>query len=542
MEIDQDARQDSRAPRRRRTSSPRRVLLASVAGSVVLAGVVTLVPLLRDGAPPPALGPVGRAQAAYGAGVPAALPDLAALIGDREAHVRRHPGDEESWAVLGSAYVEQGRRTADLAFLAKADDALKRSLAARSGAAGNVEALAGMAVLANARHDYRAAKKYAEAAVARAPERWTLYPPLIEAYGGVGDHKAVGKALEKLQELGSGSAVMARTAQVYRDRGWREDSAAYLSDAAALAETPAEQASYQHRFGELMFERGEPAAALNYFEAALRTEPEHHASLAGKGRALAALGRTSDATISYQAAIAKLPRPEHALELGELYESLGMEPASQAQYELLRARVEQESAVGVNDALILGRFEADHGDPEAAVRRLTAEYKRQPGREVSDALAWALHRAGKSKKALPYATRAMKDGPMSALFAYHRGEIEREVGKYGAARRHLEQAMRVNPHFSPLLAPSASEALVALGEPPEGGPENMHGKPTAPPPKPAAPVRPTVPNSPAPTPSSTPKPSPTATRTPSPSASPTKSARPALEDKPEGRKPSPSGA
>ncbi|MDI3421275.1 tetratricopeptide repeat protein [Streptomyces luteolus] len=526
MEIDQDARQDSRAPRRRRASSPRRVLLASVAGAVVLAGVVTLVPLLRDGAPPPALGPVGRAQAAYGAGVPAALPDLAALIGDREAHLRRHPGDEESWAVLGSAYVEQGRRTADLAYLTKADEALKRSLAARSGEAGNVEALAGMAVLANARHDYRAAKKYGEAAVARAPERWTLYPLLIEAYGWVGDHKAVGKALEKLQKLRSGSAVMARTAQVYRDRGWREDSAAILSDAAALAETPAEQAAYQHRFGELMFERGEPAAALNYFEAALRTEPEHHASLAGKGRALAALGRTSDATISYQAAIARMPRPEYALELGELYESLGMEPASQAQYELLRARVEEESKAGVNHALVLGRFEADHGDPEAAVRRLTAEYKRQPGREVGDALAWALHRAGKSKKALPYATRAMKDGPMSALFAYHRGEIEREVGKYGAARRHLQQAMRVNPHFSPLLAPSASAALDALGEPPEGGPANMHGGPTAPPPEPAAPTRPAAPDSPAP------KPSPTATRSPSPSASPSKSSKPSRSPSP----------
>ncbi|MDI3407995.1 tetratricopeptide repeat protein [Streptomyces cavernicola] len=537
----------ARAARRRRAASPRRVLLASVAGAVVLAGVVTVVPRLAEDGAPPALGPVGRAQAAYGAGVPAALPDLAALIGDREAHLRRHPADEESWAVLGSAYVEQARRTADLAYLAKADAALKRSLARRSGAQGNVEALAGMAVLANARHDYRAAKKHGEAALAKAPQRWTLYPLLIEAYGGLGDDKAVGKALEKLQELRSGSAVMARTAQVYRDRGWREDAAAYLSDAAALAETPAEQAAYQHRFGELLFERGEPAQALNYFEAALRTEPEHHAALAGKGRAQAALGRNSEAMASYQAAITKLPRPEYALELGELYESLGMTPAAQAQYELLRARVREESTVGVNAQLILGRFEADHGDPAAAVRRLTAEFRRRPGREVSDALGWALHRAGQSEKALPYATRAMKDGPMSALFAYHRGEIEREIGKYGPARRHLQQAMRINPHFSPLLVPYAQEALDALGEPPEGGPANMDGTPTPPPspPRPAAPARP---NSPAARPSSKPtatptaKPSPKPTATPSPSATPTPAPSTSPPKSPAPSKISPSGA
>ncbi|MFC7309874.1 tetratricopeptide repeat protein [Streptomyces monticola] len=465
------------APRRRLSPAARRALFTSVAGAAVLTGLLTLVPLLQDEETKPALGPVGRAMAATGAGAPAALPDLAALIGDREAHVRTHPGDEESWAVLGAAYVEQARRTADLTYYPKAEDALKRSLATRHADQGNVEALAGMAALAAARHDYRAAKKWGELAVMQAPERWTLYPNLIDAYGRLGDHKAVGKTLEKLQELQSGSAVMARTAQVYRDRGWREDAAAALSDAAALAETPTEQAAYLHRVGELAFERGEAAEALRYFEAALRTDPEQHAALAGKGRALMALGRTSEALVAHQAAVTKLPLPEHILELGELYESLGMEPASQAQYDTLRARIKEESAGGVNDALVLGLFEADHGDADAAVRRLTAEWKRHPGRQTTDALGWALHRAGDSKKALWYAKKAMKDGPRSALFAYHRGQIERGLGEPGAARRYLQEALRINPRFSPLFAPYAEEALDELGEPPEGGPANMHGKP-----------------------------------------------------------------
>ncbi|WP_344529690.1 tetratricopeptide repeat protein, partial [Streptomyces rectiviolaceus] len=447
----------------------------------------------------PALGPAGRAMAAAGAGAPAALPDLTVLIGEREAHVRKHPGDDQSWAVLGAAYVERGLRTADSAYYPKAEEALRTSLKTRPE--GNAQALTGMAVLANARHDFRGAKKWAESAVKLSPKRWSTYPALIDAYSGLGDAKGVGKALETLQELNSGASVMALSGQVYRDRGWREDAASKLMDAAALAEGPAAKAACLYRVGELSWERGEPSEALRYYEAALLSDPDHHPSLAGKGRALAALGRTSEALRSYQSALVRQPAPGYALELGELYESLKLAPAARAQYDVLRARVKQEGFNGVNDERILGLFEADHGDAEAAVDRLRKEFKRHGSPEVADALGWALHRAGEGKEALKYATRATKKGPRSAVFAYHRGEIERELGRYGAARRHIGEALRLNPHFSPLLAPEAEEAMNALGDPPEGGPEEMY----APTPQAAPPSTPRPPSEaqPKPTPRTT---------------------------------------
>ncbi|MDG4862615.1 hypothetical protein P8605_31205, partial [Streptomyces sp. T-3] len=443
--------------------------------------VLMIVPALQHGGTPPALGPAGRAMAAVGAGAPASLRDLGALIRDREAHLAQHPGDEESWAVLGAAYVDHGRRVADYSYYPRAEEALNKSLAARPGDRGNIEALSGMAALAHARHDYRAAKKWGELAVMQAPQRWTLYPDLIDTYGKLGDHKSVGKALEKLQELRAGSAVMARAAQVYRDRGWREDAAAAISDAAALAETPAERAAYLHRIGELSWERGEAAEALRYFDEALRTDPDHHPSLAGRARTQAALGRHREAMLSYQAALTKQPLPEYNLELGELQESLGQEAAARVQYGLLRDRIKKEAGLGVSDELVLGMFEADHGDPDAAVHRLLVEWRRHPSRQATDALGWALHKAGDHKRAFWYVKRAMEKGPRSALFVYHRGQIERAMEQYGAARRHLQEALRINPAFSPLLAPLAREALDALGEPPEGGPENMHGRPPQPP-------------------------------------------------------------
>ncbi|MFE0175618.1 tetratricopeptide repeat protein [Streptomyces sp. NPDC059002] len=452
--------------------SVKRVLIASVAASAVLGGVLVLLPPDGGDAAPPALGPAGRAMVAVGAGVPAALPDLAALIGERETHLRTHPGDGQSWAVLGSAYVAQGTRTADVAYYPKAEQALRTSL--KTGPQGNAEALTGLAALANARHDYRTARKWGERAARLAPKRWTSYPALIDAYTGLGDTKAVGKALASLQELGSGAAVMTRAGQVYRDRGWREDANAALTDAASLADAPALKAACLHRVAELAWERGEPTEALRYYDAALAADPDHHPSLAGRGRALASLGRSSAALQAYRAALTKQPMPEYALELGELYESLKLGPAARAQYDALRARVRQEGAGGVNNERILGLFEADHGDADAAVERLTAEYKRHGSPATADALGWALHRSGDGEAGLKLVTKAMEKGPRSALFAFHRGQIERELGYYGAARRHLGEALRINPYFSPLGVPAAKESLAALGEPPEGGPEEMY--------------------------------------------------------------------
>ncbi|WP_039932747.1 tetratricopeptide repeat protein [Streptomyces viridochromogenes] len=453
-----------------------RVVLAAVAGCAVLGGVLVLVlPGERRPEPPAPPSPGAVAMAAVTTGLPAALPDLAELIDEREKRLRKHPGDARSWAVLGTAYVERGRRLADPAYYPRAEKALRTSLRARPKR--NTEAVAGLAALANARRDFSAARRWGEAALKLEPRKWTTYPLLIDAYTGLGEHESAERMLDRLTELRSGPAVLARAAAVYRDRGRPEDAAASLADAAAGARTPAERAAYLERAGQLAWERGDLQDALRHFQEAVRLDPDQRAAQAGQGRALAALGRTSEALNAYRVALAKQPCPRYALELGELYESLGMPEAALVQYDLLRERVRRAVAGGADEELVLGQFEADHGDPRAAVRRLRAEWRRQPGTEVADALGWALHRAGKHEEALRFAVRATDEehsgGVRSAVYTYHRGMIERELERYGSARRHLAEALRINPHFSPLYVPAARAATEALGEPPDVGVPEM---------------------------------------------------------------------
>ncbi|MEU3397782.1 tetratricopeptide repeat protein [Streptomyces filamentosus] len=451
-----------------------RLVLASGVGAVVAATALLYLPELRGGdGPPRRPGPVERAVDAARAGAPAALPDLTALVRDREGWLREHPDDGASWAVLGAAYAERGVRLGDVRDLPRAERALNRSLAELPAARGNVDAQLGLGALAAARGDWKAAKEWGERARKAAPRRWTVYPPLIEAYGGLGDRPAAWKAMERLEELHGGAVVRGLAAQTYRDRGWREDADATALDAAALAGTDAERAEAYARLGRFAWERGEPAEALERYGAALRSVPDHGPSLAGRARALAALGRTAEARREWRAAVARQPLPEYVLESGELAEALGADGEAQAAYERLRGGRWASGSTEV----VRGLLDADHGDPAGAAARLRAAWTGgHRSAAVADALGWALHRAagpGGSEEGLRYARRAVDEGPRSASYTYHLGEIERALGRTGPARRHLAEALRIHPSFSPLHAPRARTALAELGEPdPDAVPED----------------------------------------------------------------------
>ncbi|WP_329560553.1 tetratricopeptide repeat protein [Streptomyces uncialis] len=457
----------------------RRALTVTAVLGLVAGGAAALVmwPQPRT-AVPPAPGPGARALSAVETGTPAASADLTALIAERVRHLRAHPRDDESWAVLGAAYAERGTRTGDSADFPRAQRALESSLAARPE--GNARALTASAQLALARQDPRAAAGQAERAVRIAPERWPGYPPLIDAYRGLGDDKAAGKALETLRGLRAPEVVVRfAAARLYRDRGWREDAAANLGDVVAAARSATEEADARRLLGELAAERGEPERALGWFDGALRVGPDRYEALAGRARALAALGRSGEAVRVYREAYAGRPVPEYALELGELHESLGAGREARERYDVVRERVRARDAHGVRGGLLLGTLDADHGDADAvgsAVSLLRDETEARGASPVAlDAYAWALFRAGEVSAADALYREVRQKGGRGALFAYHRAEVALSLGDPGSARRGFGEVLRVNPFVSPLVGVRVRGALAELGEPSPGGPEVTHG-------------------------------------------------------------------
>ncbi|HEX4811492.1 MAG TPA: hypothetical protein VFV66_01890 [Nonomuraea sp.] len=401
-------------------------------------------PLRRDEPPPVARTPY----------------DPAAYVGLAQEHLRRHPGDAATWASLGHAYLEQGRASGDTAYHGKAQGAFERALRLSPGEA---DALIGMGALANARHDFAGALRWAGRVRAAAPYRWPLYGVLTDAYLELGDYARAEDSLRRMLNGRPDLASFTRVARVEHLRGHNDRARRALVRALEIAANPAEQAFCLWQLGDLAWSEGDLGTAVDSHTRALAADPGQAPSLAGRARALAALGRTGEARRDYAAAVARAPA--YAAEYGELLDHLGDRAGAKRQYAVFAAQEKLLAAGGAGDDLAMGRFEADHGRPAAAVRRLRAEWKRRQSVDVADALGWALHRAGRHREAAAYARRAGRLGGRNALFAYHRGEIERALGHDAAARALLAEALSVNPHFSPSAAARARALLAAEPHP-----------------------------------------------------------------------------
>jgi hypothetical protein len=113
-------------------------------------------------------------------------------------------------------------------------------------------------------------------------------------------------------------------------------------------------------------------------------------------------------------------------------------------------RVDLESAV----------YRADVGttpaETVALARRARAE---RPSIYGDDALAWALARAGRCEKALPWSRRSLRLGTRDPLLFFHRGYAEGCAGNPAARRAWYARALALNPEFSVRWAPVARAAL-----------------------------------------------------------------------------------
>src|SRR5690606_15485083 len=88
---------------------------------------------------------------------------LAASAARAQERLQRVPGDWRTWAALATSYVELSRVTSDARYYSMAEQAIRRSLEIRPE--GNVEAMVVAGALANARHDFDAARTFARDAI-----------------------------------------------------------------------------------------------------------------------------------------------------------------------------------------------------------------------------------------------------------------------------------------------------------------------------------------------------------------------------------------
>lgn len=388
---------------------------------------------------------------------------LAGAIEKAQERLRTLPKDDRTWAELGSAYVQQARVTGDPSYYPKAQGALERSLQLQPTA--NVAAMVGMGSLANARHEFALAKDWGRRATVANPYQAGAYGVLADALTQLGDDKGADAAVQKMLDLQPGLASFSRASYAFEQRGQTSQARDSMQRALSEATDPADIGFCRYYLGELAFNSGDPEAAMEQYRLGLLAAPTSDPLLAGRAKAESALGRTDAAVADYAQVVARLPLPEYVFEYAQLLASLGRSGEAKAQFALLTSIQQLFTANGVVDDLTSAIVEADHGDPAEAVKHARAEWGRRHSVLVADALGWALHRAGKDAEALPYAVQAGRLGWQNATFAYHQGMIELALGHRAAARGHLADALKINPHFDRVQAPKAIAALNSLGGP-----------------------------------------------------------------------------
>ena len=428
-------------------------VLASAGGVVVLS-----VGLLAAGS----LGgsPTAPSESPGPLATPATDP-LTQAIEAAQTSLKANPADAAAWAALAVDYVAQAKATVNPSYYPKAEGAAAKSLGLDSKT--NYQGYQAKAAVKNGEHDFYAAEKAARAGIAINGYNSTLFGALGDALTQTGRYTAAAQAVDRMNQLLPGVPAFTRASYVFELRGDVRNAKAALDRALTDSNAPSDKAFSENYLGELAFNYGgDAAAALQHYEAGLSAVPTDSSLQAGRAKALAALGRTTEAVAAYQKVVADVPQPQYVLELGELEQSLGMADA-QTQYKLFRVEEDLFRANRVILDVEPTLFEADHGDPKKALVYAQQGWKARPFLEMADAYAWAEHVNGNDKAALGWSTKAAATGWRNALFLFHRGMIHKGLGDKAAARTDLTAALKVNPHFAPLAVQQAKKALAAIG-------------------------------------------------------------------------------
>jgi len=374
--------------------------------------------------------------------------------------VRDGIGGADGYASLGDAYLQKARESGDPAYYSRADRSFDAALRRD---ARNFDAVLGAGTLAGLRHDFGEQLRRGLEAHRLMPQLIAAYPVIADAQIELGRYGAAERSLQRLLDLKPNLTSYARVSY-YRELHGDLDGAieAMRLAVSAGAGVPENVAYVQTLLGDLQLQRGRTAAARDAYTAALARMPTYAPAAAGLARVQIARGELDGAARRLRGVTQRLPLTSYLILLVETDTARGDEAAATVDLEVVRSQQRLLRSAGARPDAELVLFEANHGDPGAAVRvgrRLWAE---APSVRSADALGWALTRAGRPDEGLAWARRALRLGSKDALFHLHAGLTAKSVGHRAFAVRSLRTALAGGATLTPLQTRDARAALEAL--------------------------------------------------------------------------------
>ena len=383
------------------------------------------------------------------------------LIGIAQALIKRAPDVYNNYNLLAVAYMQKARETGDFSFNAKAEAALTQSLRLSPD---NFDALKLQSKLLVTYHRFGEALPVARRVIEQKPNDYEAYGVLADALVELGYYDEAKKAVQAMLDVRPYTASYARASYLRSLYGDTEGAieAMRLAVQSVNPGDPEELAWCRVHLGDELMNAGKRIDAEREYDHALFIFPGYHLALAAKGRARLAAGDTERAVEFYQRAQERVPSPDTAIALGDIYTKLGRTEDARKQFELVEF-VEQTGASGGTYSRLLALFWADH-DMKLDEALAAAKRERESRADIytSDALAWCLYKKGQYTEAKTAIDEALRLGTRDANINYHAGMIYRALGERRAATKHLQLALKINPSFDVLQAEVARQALRAL--------------------------------------------------------------------------------
>ncbi|HEX8765447.1 MAG TPA: tetratricopeptide repeat protein [Candidatus Acidoferrum sp.] len=397
------------------------------------------------------------------------------LIKSLQARVKRYPEDYAGYAGLGAAYLQKGRETADAADYELAKGALEKSLDLLSNDPAAAFAMTHMAIVCMVEHRFEDAETWALKALALGsgdPSPWAIAG---DALADMGDYKGAAEAYSRLKNsYGSEDEELAYSYQqdsrmsflrfVAGDtEGATQLMRSAVRRALAMNMPPENIAWSQYQLGENLFLAGKIDAAEKAYLASLEQYPNYYRAIAGLAKVRASQNRYGDAVKLYKEAIARVPYPEYAASLGDIYFKLGQFDDAKKQYDLVEfiGYLSQVNQQIHNRDLAL--FYADHDmklHESLALARKELEVRRDI--YTWDVLAWSLFKNDKLEEATEAIAHALKQGTNDPQLFFHAGMIYEKAGDSAKAKNYLQRALDINPNFHVFYSSTASATLARL--------------------------------------------------------------------------------
>jgi tetratricopeptide (TPR) repeat protein len=374
--------------------------------------------------------------------------------------VRDGIGGAEGYASLGGAYLQKARENGDPSLYSRAersfDAALRRD-------ARNFDAVLGAGTLAGLRHDFREQVRLGVEARRLMPELLAPYPVIADAQIELGRYGAAERTLQRLLDAKPNLTSYSRVSYYRELNGDLDGAVQAMRLAVSAGAGVAENVAYvQNLLGDLELQRGRPAAARSAYRTALARLPRYAPAEAGLARVEVAAGDLDAAASRLRSVARRLPLTTYLILLAETDMARGDKRAAEVDLAVVRTQQRLLEAAGARPDAELVQFEANHGDPRAAVRLGRRLWADAPSVRSADSLGLALTRAGRPAEGLAWARRALRLGSRDPLFHLHAGLAAKAAGQPGVAARELRAALAGRAALSPLRARQARAELEGL--------------------------------------------------------------------------------